>query len=141
MHLVVDLFEQFKIFARFSSKFKYGAELRANRTDGLPQSHQTKGPDCLAFQTLRRGCSGVKTGKRTVRPINMYFFRTAKKGVIPSSYVVLSFPCYIFQTVTYVMRQYQNNKQQKHMILQHTMNMRTAYCKNDLTAQRKGHRV
>jgi hypothetical protein len=27
------------------------------------------------------------------------------------------------------------------MILQHTMNMCTALCKNDLTAQRKRHRV
>jgi hypothetical protein len=35
------------------------------------------------------------------------------------------------------------SKQQtaKHMILQHTMNMSTALCKNDLTAQRKRHRV
>jgi len=29
----------------------------------------------------------------------------------------------------------------KHMILQHTMNMCTALCKNDLTAQIKSHRV
>jgi hypothetical protein len=42
----------------------------------------------------------------------LHFFHAAKKDVIPSPYVVLSFPRNIFWTVTHVMRQYHNNKQQ-----------------------------